>query len=108
MSAAVLSHPGMGARVVPPPLRFRMDQRAVRDARLIRQSDEGTAAALWLAWLQTEQPERLAAMTKALEGGPDSEDVEEAMALVRYVSGDDSHKALVGMMVRKMRGGARL
>lgn len=96
--------PFTGEQVGPVFERRPTEQRAVRDARLIRQSDHSTAAALWLAWLQTEQPERLAAMAATLEVAPQNKDTEEAAALVRYANGSREHKQLVSSILNRMAG----
>ena len=110
MSAAVLSHPGMGGQIIPMPSQFRMEQQVVRDARLVRDAlggETGWQTAVIMALVKTldnaQRRELLGSLgNRAIVAN--EREAEQAAAMIRFETGEPEEIARVATLVARMRG----
>ena len=110
MSAVVLSFHGGRASRSRLPLRFRMEQQVVRDARLVRDAlggETGWQTAVIMALVKTldnaQRRELLGSLgNRAIVAN--EREAEQAAAMIRFETGEPEEIARVATLVARMRG----
>lgn len=86
----------------------REQQEVARQCRLIRKADRGTAMALMLGLLQVMDPDQRLRLELALSAWPDDDEIEQALALVRFANAAPGRKRLVADVMARSAGKAVL